>query len=110
MEKKTFLAERLTSARKGAGLTPDQAGEAVGKSGKTIQAYEAAINLPSVPTLMDLCRVYGVDIPYFFPPVNHATQNDDVLRLVSLFDKSSNYGKELILEYARMVSNEHPKK
>ena len=110
MSKKTYLAKRLKSARNAAGMTLSEAGDSVGKSSKAISAYEAAINLPSVDTLIGLCKSYGVEISYFFQPVHGEPQGDDMLRLCSLYDMSSEYGKDLIIEYARMVSNEHPKK
>lgn len=107
MEKKTYLAKRLRAARKIAGLSLAEAGDAVGKSSKTISAYEAAINEPSMETMIRLCRAYGVEVSYFFPPVHSNINRDDAALLRDYYELASDYGQELILELARMVSHEH---
>ena len=107
MEKKTYLAKRLRAARKNAGMSLADAGASVGKSSKAISAYEAAINEPNMETMIGLCRAYGVEVSYFFPPVNSDASDDALAVLRDYFEASSDHGRELILELARMVSHEH---
>ena len=64
----TYLAERLKDARLKSGVSAKDAGESVGRSDRTIYAWENASSEPSAEQLIVLCRVYGVDITYFFPP------------------------------------------
>lgn len=63
-----FLAEKLKSARKNAHVSANDAGEAVGRSDKTIYAWENGLAEPSAEQLVILCRIYEVDIAYFYPP------------------------------------------
>ena len=111
MAERTYLATRLREARKAAGMTLEGAGKAVGKSSKPISAYEAAINEPSIETLLNLCRTYGVDIRYFF--VKFPEDGDEAARseeeeLASLYRASSPEGRRMIMEHARMVAEFHP--
>ena len=109
MAERTYLATRLREARKAAGMTLEGAGKAVGKSSKTISAYEAAINEPSIETLLNLCRTYGVDFHYFFMTLDddEAARSEEE-ELASLYRASSPEGRRMIMEHARMVAECHP--
>ena len=58
------------------------AGAAVGRSDKTIYAWENGISEPSAEQLMALCRAYGVDITYFYPPDYTAGQYTNIERTI----------------------------
>ena len=116
MTTRTHLADALKRARKQSGLTMREAGAAVGRSLKTISAWETGQNEPSPEMLIRLCEVYGVDIPFFFPPsvsgVTYAVIDMDapeVDELVGYYRASSPNGREQILEYAAMIAERHPK-
>ena len=115
MGEKTYLAERLRSARKAAGLTLAEAGDQVGKSSKAISAYEASINEPSVDTLIGLCHAYDVGISYFFMSLDDKGTEADAERereeadVLSGYRSLSTEGKRMVREYIDMVAERHPK-
>lgn len=63
-----YIAKRIRELRKNAGMDVDTVGEGVGRSGKTVSAWETGRNVPSAEMLIDLCRFFGVNIDYFYPP------------------------------------------
>lgn len=64
-----YIAKTLKRLRKQSGFTADQVGEMVGKSGKTVNAWENNRGQPDAEILMKLCDIYGVsDILSEFKP------------------------------------------
>lgn len=55
------LAERLRYFRERAGMTIYEAGERIGKSGKTVNAWENGRGQPDADMQVKLCEVYGID-------------------------------------------------
>ncbi len=55
------VAEALRRLRKKSGLTADQVGALVNKSGKTVNAWENDRGQPDAEMLIRLCDIYGVD-------------------------------------------------
>lgn len=68
MKELSYLAIRLKEARKKAGMSAYDAGQLVARSDSTIYAWENGTSEPSAEQLVMLCRAYGVDITYFYPP------------------------------------------
>lgn len=60
------IADGIRRLRKKAGLTVDQVGESIGRSGKTVSAWETGRSAPSASLLEDLCRFFDVPISFFF--------------------------------------------
>ena len=60
------IADGLKKSRKAAGLTVDQVGEHVGKSGKTISAWEVGRGQPNGDELIALCKLLGVTLRDFY--------------------------------------------
>lgn len=56
-----YIASVLKRLREASGLTADQVGEMVGKSGKTVNAWENNRGQPDAEILMLLCEIYGVE-------------------------------------------------
>lgn len=54
------LAERLKHFRERSALTIYEVGERIGKSGKTISAWENGRGQPDADMLLNLCEVYGI--------------------------------------------------
>ncbi len=54
------IAKALKRLREQSGLTADQVGELVGKSGKTVNAWENNRGQPDAEMLMRLCDIYNV--------------------------------------------------
>lgn len=60
------IASKLKSFRKEAGLNVDQVGAKLGKSGKTISAWEVGRGQPDGDQLIILCRLFGKKISDFY--------------------------------------------
>lgn len=60
------IASKLKRFRKEAGLNVDQVGATLGKSGKTISAWEVGRGQPDGDQLIALCRLFGKRISDFY--------------------------------------------
>lgn len=60
------IAAKLKELRKSAGMNVDQVGAALGKSGKTISAWEVGRGQPDGDQLIALCRLFNAHISDFF--------------------------------------------
>lgn len=66
MTVREILAHNLKIFRKRCGYSVDQVGAAVGKSGKTISAWETGRGQPDADKLIELCKLFGVSISDFY--------------------------------------------
>lgn len=84
-----YIAKSLKRLREQSGLTADEVGAMVGKSGKTVNAWENNRGQPDAEMLMRLCDIYKVSniLAEFNPSLPH---NDIVL---------SEHEKTLITSY-----------
>lgn len=73
-----YIAKALKRLREQSGLTADEVGALVGKSGKTVNAWENNRGQPDAEMLMLLCDIYKVDniLAEFNPSLPH---NDIIL-------------------------------
>lgn len=55
-----YIAQVLKRLRENSGLTADQVGAMVGKSGKTVNAWENNRGQPDAEILIKLCDIYNV--------------------------------------------------
>ena len=60
------IANKLREARLSAGLNARQVGDLIGKSDKTVHAWENMHGQPDAEMLVKLCQIYGVGIQFFF--------------------------------------------
>lgn len=65
---KEHMASKLKSARKEKGLSVDQVGEAVGKSGKTISAWEVGRGQPNGDELLTICKLLEISLADLWAP------------------------------------------
>ena len=56
-----FIAQKLKELRKKSGLTADEVGKLINKSGKTVNAWENNHGQPDAEILIALCDIYKVD-------------------------------------------------
>jgi transcriptional regulator with XRE-family HTH domain len=56
-----YIAKKLKELRQKSGLTADEVGGKIGKSGKTVNAWENNRGQPDADTLIMLCDIYDVD-------------------------------------------------
>ena len=68
MNRLPYLAIKLREARKKAQLSAKEAGDIVDRSERTIFLWESGKTEPNAEQLITLCKAYGVDITFFFPP------------------------------------------
>ena len=60
------IAENIKKFRAGKGLSVDYVGTVVGKSGKTVSAWEVGRGQPDADEMVALCRLFDVDIADFY--------------------------------------------
>lgn len=56
-----FIARKLKELRKKSGLTAEEVGKLINKSGKTVSAWENNHGQPDAEILIALCDIYKVD-------------------------------------------------
>lgn len=60
-----LLGNRIKTLRKERGLTQQQLGKLINVTKVSICCYENGTRNPTLQTLLDLARVFGVDVNYF---------------------------------------------
>ena len=66
MDIRSIMARQLKAFRAKSGKSAKEVGEAVGKSEKTIYAWEVGRGQPDADELIALCRIYGANISDFY--------------------------------------------
>lgn len=67
MDMRTLLADNLRFYRLKSGLNVEEVGRAVGRSNKTVSAWEVGRGQPDADMLLKLCSLYGIkSISEFF--------------------------------------------
>lgn len=93
-----FIARKLKELRNKSGLTADEVGAKIGKSGKTVNAWENNRGQPDAEILIALCDIYQVDdILYEF------REFKDIDKVSSEFTLS-NHEKQVVLAYRQQPS------
>lgn len=64
------LSERIAAIRKEMKLSQDKFGELVGKSQRTVAAWEAGARVPSFAVLINLSKALGVSVDYLVGKTN----------------------------------------
>lgn len=77
---KQYIASVLKRLRLQSGLTADEVGKMVGKSGKTVNGWENARSQPDADMLLKLCDIYAVDdILHEFNGIKATINNEQLL-------------------------------
>lgn len=107
MDNRKFLADRIRELRMSAHATAGAIGEMVGRSDKTVSAWENGTNQPSYEMLIELCNAFSTNISYFFPPeVSGGTSlTEDENRLLWLYRRADASGQRAIIGSAEALSN-----
>jgi len=66
MTTREYMAKKLHEFRIAKGYSVDEVGSVIGKSGKTISAWEVGRGQPDADKLVELCGLYGVRIADFY--------------------------------------------
>jgi transcriptional regulator with XRE-family HTH domain len=97
------LAKKLKEYRQNSGMSVKEVGALVGKSDKTVSAWEVGRGQPDADLLMTLCSIYSVGISDFYGE-EAGELNKDELEIIELYRNVNAEGKEKIAEYAALVS------
>lgn len=105
------LATKLKDFRTRAGLTINDVGEKIGKSGKTVSAWECGRGQPDADMLLTLCGLYGVgSIAEFYGEAQPAFALSDAEKyLLSAFRELNPQGQEYIMQTISMASQVYKK-
>lgn len=103
-----FIAQKLKELRLKSGLTADEVGLRIGKSGKTVNAWEHNRGQPDAEVLIALCDIYEVDdILYEFREIKNSLQISDTKKeeLIANYNQLNDQGKNKLLEYSNDLIN-----
>ena len=103
-----YIASVLKRLREASGLTADQVGEMVGKSGKTVNAWENNIGQPDAEILMLLCEIYRVEDILATFKEGYITKKAPAIsgsdiqkqRLIENYEKLNPLGQEKLVDYS----------
>lgn len=96
-----YIANTLKRLRESSGKTADEVGKLIGKSGKTVNAWENNRGQPDIEILMQLCEIYNVDnILEEFAPIESQTISTEKVRSESNeYDENT---QSLLTNYNRL--------
>lgn len=94
-----YIANTLKRLREATGLKADEVGEMIGKSGKTVNAWENGRGQPDAEILIKLCNIYKVD------NLLAEFDDEDILKKQNVF---SDIEQKMIKKYRAL--DEHGKK
>ena len=99
MTTREYMAAKLHEFRIATGMSVDAVGAVIGKSGKTISAWEVGRGQPDADKLVELCNLYGVRIADFYSgDVSQGiTLTNDEADLLGTFRDLNNEGKQIAL-------------
>ncbi len=100
-----YIASVLKRLRAEQGMTADEVGEIIGKSGKTVSGWENARSQPDADLLLKLCEIYKVEnILDTFSEIKRNVKpiesKDDAQKLLHNYNLLNDSGKEKLLEYS----------
>lgn len=100
-----YIASVLKRLRAEQGMTADEVGEIIGKSGKTVSGWENARSQPDADLLLKLCEIYKVEnILDTFSEIKRNVKpiesKDDTQKLLHNYNLLNDSGKEKLLEYS----------
>lgn len=95
------LPARLREFRKKANLTTADVGKMIGKSDRTVSAWENGRGQPDADMLLRLCSIYGIESLSELVGENMSlpSLSTEELRLLSLFDDLNEEGREKVFSY-----------
>lgn len=115
MTVKTNIAYGLKKARKAAGMNVDEIGAALGKSGKTISAWEVGRGQPDGDELIILCKLLNVHLKDFYGDEfdEYVTESESAMilsdeerDLIKALRAADDEGRRTILSVARAIAKE----
>ena len=92
-----ILAENLKEYRQKAGLTIYEVGEKIGKSGKTVSAWETGRGQPDAEMIVKLYYLYGMSSISEFYGISDKGIPTDETELLNAYRKLNDAGKATVL-------------
>ena len=102
---RAILAEKLKYYRQRSGMTIYEVGNAIGKSGKTVSAWETGHGQPDAEMFMRLYYLYGVDSMSEFFGILDKDMPVSETELLESFRKLNDEGQRLILATIKAYIN-----
>lgn len=98
---KKYIADTLKRLREAVGLTTTQVGDIIGKSGKTVSAWENGRGQPDAEILIQLCDIYKVNnlLAEFDESDNlkkESTISDTEISMINKYRSLDSYGKNVV--------------
>ena len=103
------LPLRLKFLRKQSGLTTKEVGNMIGKSDRTISAWENGRGQPDADALLQLCKAYAVTSISELIGENATVLTDDEFNLVLAYRNLSSQGQRYLRETVSMVKERYKK-
>ncbi len=100
---RTILAAKLKEYRQRAGLTIYEVGEKIGKSGKTVSAWETGHGQPDAEMFVKLYSLYGMTSMSEFYGIEDADTPQDEIELLNAYRALNAAGKLLVLSNAKAL-------
>lgn len=101
MTTRDFMAAKLKEFRKAKGLSTVEVGSLVGKSDKTISAWEVGRGQPDADMLVTLCQIYEVNISDFYQDADsNISLTPDESHLVDTYRKLDPPGQHAVMTLA----------
>lgn len=98
---KKYIADTLKRLREAVGLTTTQVGDIIGKSGKTVSAWENGRGQPDAEILIQLCNIYKVNnLLAEFDETdmlkNESAVSDAEISMIKKYRSLDSYGKNVV--------------
>ena len=101
---RSILAAKLKEYRQRAGLTVYQVGEQLGKSGKTVSAWETGHGQPDAEVFMKLYKLYNMESMSEFYGIKDEDTPDDEVELLTAYRALNTTGKAMLLANAKALA------
>lgn len=103
-----YIASVLKRLRQNSGLTADQVGKMINKSGKTVNAWENSHGQPDAEILIQLCDIYNVDniLNEFrdIPKIKNPPLTAEEKMIIDSYRKFNTDGKKHLIEQITMMN------
>ena len=100
---RSILAAKLKEYRQKSGLTIYQVGEQIGKSGKTVSAWESGHGQPDAEMFIKLYYLYHMDSMSEFYGITDKDNPQDEVELLDAYRKLNDNGKAQILSMTKAL-------
>lgn len=98
------IAQNIKRFRLDNRMNVDEVGAAIGKSGKTVSAWEVGRGQPDADTMIQLCRLFSVDISDFYGIKTGEQPAKAEAGLIDLYRSMNQDGQRALLAIAETLS------